>query len=125
MLRAGASCGGEVRRQNKEIKNKSTDSQGGLDMSKLDVSVRRRPILKAGIALGASQVIGAPAIIAARGEEPGKIGMVDPLTGVLSALAQSEVDGARYAEAELNRKGGILALQVQLLVEDTANDVSA
>ena len=49
--------------------------------------------------------------------------MVNPLTGVLSALAQSEVDGAKYAEAEINKKGGILGRQVQLLVEDSANDV--
>ena len=86
-------------------------------------SVRRRTLLQAGIALGASQAIGAPFVIAARGEEPVKIGMVNPLTGVLSALAQSEVDGARYAEAEINKKGGILGRQVQLLVEDSANDV--
>src|SRR6201998_280434 len=92
-------------------------------MSKLDISVHRRTILKAGVALGASQVIGAPYILTARGDEPIKIGMVNPLTGVLSALAQSEVDGAKYAEAELNKKGGILGRQVQLLVEDSANDV--
>src|SRR5271169_3402718 len=92
-------------------------------MSKLDISVRRRTILKAGVALGASQVIAAPFIVTALGEEPVKIGMVNPLTGVLSALAQSEVDGAKYAEAEINKKGGILGRQVQLLVEDSANDV--
>ena len=85
--------------------------------------VRRRTLLKAGIALGASQVIAAPFIVNALGDEPVKIGMVDPLTGVLSALAQSEVDGARYAEAEINKKDGILGRQVQLLVEDSANDV--
>src|SRR5665213_1391308 len=92
-------------------------------MSNVKTSVGRRTFIKAGIALGASPIIGAPFIIAARGEEPVKIGMVDPLTGVLSALAQSEVDGARYAEAEINKKGGILGRQVQLLVEDSANDV--
>ena len=92
-------------------------------MSKLSTSVGRRTILKAGVALGASQVVGAPFVIRALGEEPVKIGMVNPLTGVLSALAQSEVDGAKYAEAEINKKGGILGRQVQLLVEDSANDV--
>jgi branched-chain amino acid transport system substrate-binding protein len=92
-------------------------------MSKPSVSVRRRTFIRAALALGACQAIGAPFIIAARGEEPVKIGMVDPLTGVLSALAQSEVDGARYAEAEINKRGGILGRQVQLLVEDSANDV--
>jgi branched-chain amino acid transport system substrate-binding protein len=92
-------------------------------MSKLDIAVRRRTLLKAGVALGASQVIAAPFIVTALGEEPVKIGMVNPLTGVLSALAQSEVDGARYAEAELNKKGGILGRPVELLIEDSANDV--
>ena len=89
-----------------------------LSTAVLDTAVRRRTLLKAGIALGASQVIAAPFIVSALGEEPIKIGMVNPLTGVSSALAQSEVDGARYAEAEINKNGGILGRQVQLLVED-------
>jgi branched-chain amino acid transport system substrate-binding protein len=97
--------------------------QGGSNMSNTQLSVRRRTLLQAGLALGASQAIGAPFVIKALGDEPIKIGMVDPLTGVLSALAQSEVDGAKYAEAEINKKGGILGRQVQLLVEDSANDV--
>jgi branched-chain amino acid transport system substrate-binding protein len=92
-------------------------------MSKFTTSLRRRTFVQAGLALGASQFIGAPFIIKALGDEPVKIGMVNPLTGVLSALAQSEVDGAKYAEAEINKKGGILGRQVQLLVEDSANDV--
>jgi branched-chain amino acid transport system substrate-binding protein len=92
-------------------------------MSKLTTSLRRRTFVQAGLAIGASQVIGAPFIVRALGDEPVKIGMVNPLTGVLSALAQSEVDGARYAEAEINKKGGILGRPVQLLVEDSANDV--
>src|SRR5215471_14548919 len=82
----------------------------------------RRRVLQASAAIGALQVT-SPFIIAARGEEPVKIGMVNPLTGVLSALAQSEVDGAKYAEAEINKKGGILGRPVQLLIEDSANDV--
>jgi branched-chain amino acid transport system substrate-binding protein len=92
-------------------------------MSNVQTRIPRRTLLKAGVALGASQVIGAPFIINALGDEPVKIGMVNPLTGVLSALAQSEVDGARYAEAEINKKGGILGRPLQLLVEDSANDV--
>ena len=49
--------------------------------------------------------------------------MVDPLTGILSALAASEVEGARYTVDMLNKKNGILGRQVELLVEDSANDV--
>jgi branched-chain amino acid transport system substrate-binding protein len=92
-------------------------------MPELAKPVRRRTFIQTGLALGASQAIGAPFVVSALGDEPVKIGMVDPLTGVLSALAQSEVDGARYAEAEINKKGGILGRPVELLVEDSANDV--
>src|ERR1700681_139584 len=85
-------------------------------------SVDRRTILKTSAAIAAMQ-FASPYIIKARGDTPVRIGMVNPLTGVLSALAQSEVDGAKYAEAEINKKGGILGRQVELLVEDSANDV--
>ena len=92
-------------------------------MAKFAASVPRRAFVQAGLAIGASQVFGAPFIVKALGDEPVKIGMVDPLTGVLSALAQGEVDGAKYAVAEINQKGGILGRPVELLVEDSANDV--
>jgi len=85
--------------------------------------LRRRAFLQSTLALGAGQVVGAPFIIAARGEEPVKIGMVNPLSGVLSAAAQSELDGAKYAQAEINGNGGILGRPIELVVEDSANDV--
>jgi branched-chain amino acid transport system substrate-binding protein len=92
-------------------------------MPGIRLSLNRRTLIKSSLALGASQAIGAPFIVKSLAEEPVKIGMVNPLTGVLAALAQSEVDGAKYAEAEVNKKGGILGRQVQLFVEDSANDV--
>jgi branched-chain amino acid transport system substrate-binding protein len=92
-------------------------------MSKTTTPLRRRTFLQATLALGASQVAGAPFILTARGDEPVKIGMINPLTGVLSAAAQSELDGAKYAEAEINKNGGILGRPVQLLTEDSASDV--
>src|SRR5580693_4843644 len=85
--------------------------------------IGRRRVVQLGLALGATQIIGAPFIIKARGEEPIKLGFVNPLTGILSALAQSEVEGAQYARDVLNKKGGILGRQVELLIEDSANDV--
>ena len=54
----------------------------------------RRSLLKSSLALTA---LASPPIIRARGETPVRIGMVDPLTGILSALAASEVEGAKYA----------------------------
>ena len=86
--------------------------------SSIRPGLSRRTLVKAG-----AIALAAPPIISARGEEPVKIGFIDPLTGSLSALAQTEAQGAKYGVAEINQKGGILGRQVQLLVEDSANDV--
>src|SRR5579871_2982893 len=91
-------------------------------MTKIHQGVGRRRIIQAGVALGASQVIGMPFIIKARGETPVKIGFIDPITGSLSALAVSEVEGAKWTVEQINKKGGILGRPVELLVEDSAND---
>src|SRR5579883_3673152 len=93
-----------------------------MSVRKTSGNIDRRAVLKGGAAIGALQVA-SPFIIAARGETPVRIGMVDPLTGVYAAPAQNEVMGARLAVDEMNAKGGILGRPVELLVEDSANDV--
>jgi branched-chain amino acid transport system substrate-binding protein len=84
--------------------------------------VNRRTILKSGAVIAAAQIT-SPFIITARGETPVRIGMVDPLTGVYAAIAQGEVVGAKYAAEEVNKNGGIMGRPVELLIEDSANDV--
>jgi len=84
--------------------------------------VGRRTILQAGAAIAAAQVT-SPFIIGARGETPVRIGMVDPFTGVYAAIAEGERVGAQLAAAEINKKGGILGRPLELLIEDSANDV--
>src|SRR5947199_4402835 len=84
--------------------------------------VDRRTLLKSSAAIAAVQ-FSSPFIIKARGETPVRIGMVDPLTGVYAAIAQNEVVGAKFAAEEINKKGGILGRPVELLIEDSANDV--
>jgi branched-chain amino acid transport system substrate-binding protein len=84
--------------------------------------LNRRTLVKGVAALGAFQVA-SPFIVQARGETPIRIGMVDPLTGVYAAPAGNEVMGARLAVDQINAKGGILGRPVELLVEDSANDV--
>jgi branched-chain amino acid transport system substrate-binding protein len=79
-------------------------------------------VLKGSAAIGLAQ-IASPFVLNALGDEPVKIGLVDPLTGTLAALAQNEVAGARLAVDEINAKSGILGRPIQLLVEDSANDV--
>jgi branched-chain amino acid transport system substrate-binding protein len=86
------------------------------------LSFDRRSVLKGAVAAGAVQ-IASPFIIQARGETPVRIGMVDPLTGVYAATAGNEVIGAKLAIEQMNAKGGILGRPVELLVEDSANDV--
>jgi branched-chain amino acid transport system substrate-binding protein len=85
--------------------------------------VARRTILKGGLAWAAFEVA-APSPIHGRGEEPVKMGMVEPLTGAYAKLAASEVEGAKLAAEEINRKGGILGRPVRLLVEDSANEIA-
>ncbi|HEX4411914.1 MAG TPA: ABC transporter substrate-binding protein [Xanthobacteraceae bacterium] len=87
------------------------------------MQIYRRSLLQSALALGASQIVAAPFVVRALGDEPIKIGMVNSLTGVLAALAQSEVNGAKYAAAEINKNGGILGRPVNFLVEDSANDI--
>ena len=83
----------------------------------------RRTVLNAGLTWAALTVT-APFPIRARGEEPVKIGMVEPLSGVYAKLAEAEVEGARFAVEEVNHSGGILGRQAQLLIEDSANTIA-
>lgn len=85
-------------------------------------NLSRRTVIKGAAAIGGLQVA-SPFIIQARGETPIRIGMIDPLTGVYAAPAGNEVMGAKLAVEQMNAKGGIVGRQVELLVEDSANDV--
>jgi branched-chain amino acid transport system substrate-binding protein len=86
------------------------------------MTVNRRVAIRGAAAIAATQIT-SPFIISARGETPLKIGMVDPITGAYAALAQNEVIGAKYAVERINIKGGILGRPIDLLLEDSANDV--
>ena len=88
----------------------------------LSGKVNRRTVLK-GLAAAAALQATPPFLIRARGETPIRIGMVDPLTGAYAAPAKNEVIGAQLAIEQINAKGGILSRPVELLVEDSANDV--
>jgi branched-chain amino acid transport system substrate-binding protein len=82
--------------------------------------VKRRTVLKAGLALGAVP-LAAPFIVKARGDEPVKIGLDNPLTGTYAALGKNELIGAQLAIEEINAKGGILGRPAELLVEDSTS----
>lgn len=102
----------------KDTKNRSRETLMTSQIFRFD----RRTLMKGAAAVGAIQMA-SPFIIQARGETPIRIGMVDPLTGVYAADAGNEVIGARLAVEQINSKGGILGRRVELLVEDSANEV--
>src|SRR5471032_2243755 len=96
---------------------------GGSAMSNiLSSKFNRRTVIKGAGAIGALQIT-SPFIIKALGDTPIKMGMVDPLTGVYAAVANNEVIGAKFAVEQINAKGGVLGRPLELLVEDSANDV--
>ncbi|MGA3301712.1 MAG: ABC transporter substrate-binding protein [Methylovirgula sp.] len=82
--------------------------------------IGRRKILQAGLAVGAMQVT-SPFIVKALGEEPIRIGLDDPFTGTYAELGKNEQIGCQLAIDEINKKGGILGRQVELLSEDSTS----
>ena len=82
--------------------------------------VDRRSVIKAGLAVGAAGLFAPPILTYGKGEAPIKIGMHDPLTGTYAAEGESEVNGAKLALEEVNRKHGMLGRPVELIIEDDA-----
>jgi branched-chain amino acid transport system substrate-binding protein len=82
-------------------------------------AVSRRTILKGAAAAGAS--LFAPPFIRARGEEPVKIGLDNPLTGTYAAPGKNELVGCQLALEQINSKGGILGRKAVILVEDSTS----
>src|SRR5476651_2525490 len=93
-----------------------------MDTPKNTIRLDRRTVIKSVGAIGVMQVT-SPFVIKALGDTPIKMGMVDPLTGVYAAVANNEVIGAKFAVEQINAKGGVLGRPLELLVEDSANDV--
>lgn len=52
------------------------------------------------------------------GAETIKVGLITPLTGPIATFGQSVEKGVRMAIDEINAKGGVLGMKIELLVED-------
>jgi branched-chain amino acid transport system substrate-binding protein len=83
------------------------------------VSSSRRRVLKASAALAGASVFGFPAIL--RAQDKIKIGHLTPLTGFLGALGAYAQLGLRMAEEEINKAGGVLGRQLDIMSEDSVN----
>ncbi len=82
--------------------------------------IGRRVLLKAGLAVGASQVT-SPFVTRVRAADIVKVGLDNPLTGPLGALGKNELIGCQLALEQINAKGGILGRSVDLVVEDSTS----
>lgn len=90
--------------------------------SKEQVQMDRRTLIKAGGAAGLAALLGTQAPSWGASETPVKIGLIDPITSTFAALGQSEIKGAKFAEAEINKAGGVMGRPLQIFVEDSAGN---
>ncbi|MFM9980301.1 MAG: ABC transporter substrate-binding protein [Burkholderiales bacterium] len=82
----------------------------------------RRTALKAGAA--GALALGFPAIVLGQSDKI-KIGHLTPLTGFLGALGEYAVLGMRMAEEEINKAGGVMGRQIEVMSEDSVNPATA
>jgi len=84
----------------------------------------RRQLLQAGSLAGAAAMFGIPALVSAQSDKI-KIGHLTPLTGFLGPLGEYGTMGIKQAVDEINKSGGIMGRQVELLTEDSVNPATA
>ncbi len=84
----------------------------------------RRTLLKASAAFAGASALGFPAISYGQTEKI-KVGHLTPLTGFLGALGGYAVLGMRMAEEEINKSGGIMGRQLEVMAEDSVNPATA
>jgi branched-chain amino acid transport system substrate-binding protein len=91
-----------------------------MSISRPASGIRRRTLLKAGLAVGVLQVA-SPFVLRARAADALKIGLDNPLTGPIAGNGKNELIGCQLAVDEINAKGGILGREVELIVEDSTS----
>lgn len=88
------------------------------------VSEDRRKIIKAGATVAGALALGFPAIVRSQSDKI-KIGHLTPLTGFLGALGAYATLGLRMAEEEINKAGGVMGRQLDVMSEDSVNPATA
>jgi len=78
----------------------------------------RNRLASAVLAIAAAAVLAGPALA----QDTIKIGVTEPLTGAFAASGNYVTQGARLAEEEINKAGGVLGKKIQLVVEDNKSN---
>ncbi|MGH7091041.1 MAG: ABC transporter substrate-binding protein, partial [Stellaceae bacterium] len=89
-------------------------------MKLVSAPIKRRTILKGGLAIGALQVT-SPFVVKSLAEETIRIGLDDPFTGTYAETGTNEKGGCELAVDQINAKGGILGRRVELISEDSTS----
>jgi branched-chain amino acid transport system substrate-binding protein len=84
----------------------------------------RRSLLKGAAAIAGASALGLPMIARAQSDKI-RLGHLTPLTGFLGALGEYAVMGLRIAEEEINKAGGVLGRQLEIVSEDSVNPATA
>src|SRR5262245_64318185 len=71
----------------------------------------------AGMALGTALLGGV-----ASAQDTIKVGVTQPLTGAFAASGNYVAQGAKLAEEEINKGGGVLGKKIELIVEDNKSN---
>jgi branched-chain amino acid transport system substrate-binding protein len=87
-------------------------------------SRNRRTVLKTGAAMAGAFALGFPTIARSQTDKI-KIGHLTPMTGFLGALGEYAVLGIRMAEEEINKSGGVMGRQLEVMSEDSVNPATA
>jgi branched-chain amino acid transport system substrate-binding protein len=87
-------------------------------------SSNRRTVLKTGAAMAGAFALGFPTIARSQTDKI-KIGHLTPMTGFLGALGEYAVLGIRMAEEEINKSGGVMGRQLEVMSEDSVNPATA
>ena len=95
----------------------ASETKGGAEGLE---SSGRRTVLKAGAAVAGASVLGFPAIVRAQSDKI-KIGHLTPLSGFLGTVGGYARLGVNLALEEVNKAGGIMGREVDLIAEDSVN----
>ena len=74
------------------------------------------------IAAAVAALVGVALAGSAQAQDPIKIGVTQPLTGAFAASGNYVTQGAKIAEDEINKAGGVLGRKIQLVVEDNKSN---
>jgi branched-chain amino acid transport system substrate-binding protein len=96
-------------------------SGGPLGGAALEVQ-QRETRMKAAVRLVALAAAGAMFLGPAAAQDTIRIGVTQPLTGAFAASGNYVAQGAKIAEDEINKAGGVLGKKIELIIEDNKSN---